>query len=258
MVDREEFERSGVVLERNCLSRHFLEDVISEYESTNPDVEEIPKHLPIVVFWTHIQGEKKRIALLEKMPFMEEFSRAVASMVKHLADGELRLLETIIFNKPPGTSNVLRWHQDVSYFPFNPNNQIAVWIPFDLVTQKSGAMVYALGTHKMDLRASTDLHSGAVFEGEKRIPIPDDPTTIGIRTRVMEMDVGDMLIHDGRTWHMSGPNTVAGRQRRGLSLRFLVGDTYYEPRPGSAAAFLKQIDINPGDKIDDPAFPVVA
>jgi hypothetical protein len=55
---------------------------------------------------------------------------------------------------------------------------------------------------------------------------------------------------------MSGPNTVEGRQRRGLSLRFLVGDTYYKPRDGSAASFIKQIYVEPGDLIDDPAFPV--
>jgi hypothetical protein len=65
-----------------------------------------------------------------------------------------------------------------------------------------------------------------------------------------------MAFHSGLTWHMSGPNTVEGRQRRGLSLRFLVGDTYYKPREGSAASFIKQIYVEPGDLIDDPAFPV--
>ena len=253
----EAFERDGVILCRDVLPKQLLKQVIGEYEATDPDVAEIPKHRTIVVFWTHIPGTRKQIKCLSDMPFMSRFAVAVAEMVRHLGDGELRLLETIIFNKPPGTSNTLRWHQDVSYFPFNPNNQLAAWIPFDFVIRESGAMIYALGTHKMELRASSDLHSGRVFDGEDRASIPDDPETLGIKTRCFEMAPGDMLIHDGRTWHMSGPNTMEGRQRRGLSLRFLVGDTYYHPRPGSAAAFMKQIDIKPGDKIDDPAFPIL-
>ena len=254
-----ELERDGVVLLRGAIHRVLLYHVIREYEQTEPvPMDVIPKHEPIVVFWKHVVGEKKRIETMARMPRMWSFAQHVAELVRPLASGELRLLETIIFNKPAGVSNTLRWHQDVSYFPFEPNNQLAVWIPFDKVTKDSGAMIYALGTHKKELRASTDLHSGAVFKDEKRAPIPEDPESEGISTQVMEMAPGDMLIHDGRTWHMSGPNTVAGRERRGLSLRFLVGDTFYAPNAGSAAAFLKQIDDIPvGAKIADPAFPVL-
>lgn len=249
-----DFERDGVILKRGCLDRAMLASVVAEYEDTFPDVAEIPKHAPIVIFWKHVVGEKKKMAPLADMPYMLAFAWHVAELVRPLADGKLRLLETIIFNKPPGVSNTLGWHQDVSYFPFEPNNQLAVWIPFDVVTKASGAMVYAIGSHLKGLRASTDLHSGEVFKGEEREPI--DVT--GMECRVMEMGLGDMLIHDGRTWHMSGPNTVQGQQRRGLSLRFLVGDTRYKPRPGSAAAFLKQIDeLKEGDLINDPAFPTI-
>ena len=244
----------GVELWRACLDLAQLSRVVAEYEALAPDSTDIPKHEPLVVFWLHVVGEKKKIVPLAQMPEMGALARTVADMVRGLAEGELRLLETIIFNKPPGVSNTLGWHQDVSYFPFDPNNQLAVWIPFDVVTKDSGAMVYALGSHKLGLRASSDLHTGEVFKGEDRSPI--DVT--GRECRVMEMAPGDMLIHDGRTWHMSGPNTVAGRQRRGLSLRFLAGETRYLPRPGSAAAFLKQIDeLQPGDLINDPAFPTL-
>jgi ectoine hydroxylase-related dioxygenase (phytanoyl-CoA dioxygenase family) len=208
-----------------------------------------------VGFWTYTPGSHKSLKLLSDMPMMKGFSKVIAGKVRDLADGkELRLLETIVFSKPPEISNTLRWHQDVSYFPFEPNNQIAVWIPFDVVTKESGAMVYALGSHKLGLRASTDLHTGEVFSGDDR-PLID---VEGLETRCMEMEPGDMLIHDGRTWHTTGPNTVVGRQRRGLSFRFLVGETRYKPRAGSSATFLKQTaDIRPGDLINDPAFPVL-
>lgn len=248
------FSRDGVILLHEEVTKALMGVVIKEYEETDPDLPEITKHKPIVVFWKHVVGEKKRLKLLEDMPHLKCFASRMAGLVRSLCTGELRLLETVIFNKPPGTSNTLRWHQDVSYFPFKPNNQIAVWLPFDRVTRESGAMHYALGSHLKPLRASVDLHTNKPYEGETREVIPDEPEN----AQCMEMDVGDVLIHDGRTWHMSGPNTVEGQQRRGLSMRFLVGDTFYEPRPGSAAAFMKQIDDIPaGTKIDDPAFPIL-
>ena len=248
------FESDGVVLERQVLDKDLLSKVIEEYETSIPDTSEVPKHVPIVVYRTHVPGEFRKIQLLSKMPRMMELAQFVAHLLRAFTNEQLRLLETVIFNKPPMTSGILHWHQDVSYFALEPNNQLAVWIPFDKVTKESGAMVYALGTHKLGLRASKDLITGEQFKGEEREPI--DVT--GFETQCMEMEPGDMLIHDGYTWHMSGPNRVEGQQRRGLSLRFLVGETRYKPRAGSAAPFLKQIDdLKEGDLVDDPAFPVL-
>lgn len=252
---RQTLERDGVFLRKQMWSPQWIEDIREEYEAKSLSaVENYFPPKPICVYWTHVPGEKKKMVDLASMPRLYSLAQQCAWSLRWVVDGEMRLLETIVFNKPPKTSNVLRWHQDVSYFPFEPNNQLAVWIPFDIVTPESGAMVYALGTHLTGLRASTDLHSGAVFNGEKREPIPENPEN----TRCYDMWPGDMLVHDGRTWHMSGANTTENQQRRGLSLRFLVGETRYQPQAGSAAAFIKQIDIKPGDIVAGPAFPVLA
>lgn len=252
-----EFHRDGVVLLKDALNKDVLREVITEYNRTTPESMPIPKHKPLVIYWTHVPGARKKMVVLRDMPYMEAFVANSADIARPYADGELRLLETIIFNKPPREGTRLNWHQDVSYFPFEPNNQIALWIPFDEVTEANGAVKYALGSHLTGLRASTDLHSGAVFKDEAREQIPDDPASAGYTVRCMEMSPGDVLLHDGRTWHMSGPNTT-DIPRRGLSVRFLVGDTRYKPNAGSAAAFLAQIDdLAVGDLINDPAFPVL-
>lgn len=247
----------GVELWREVLPQALLEPVIAEYEASEPESTEVPKHVPVVVYRTHVAGEMRRIQLLSKMPQMLKLAEYVADLIRigGLTKKQLRLLETVIFNKPPETSGVLHWHQDVSYFALEPNNQLAVWIPFDKVTKDSGAMQYALGSHKLGLRASHDLHTDIPLDPADTRPKID---VTGMEVRCMEMDPGDMLIHDGYTWHMSGANKVQGQRRRGLSLRFLVGETRYAPRAGSAAPFLKQInDLAPGDLIDDPAFPVL-
>ena len=253
-----EFEEEGVAYLEGCLEMGLLNNVIEEYELCDATLtnQEIPKQTPIVVFWTHIVGQKKRIQRLSELPHLSKLVDTISNDIKHYAKGDkIRLLETIVFNKPAKTSNVLRWHQDVAYFPFEPNNQLVVWIPFDVVTRETGALLYAKKSHKQGLRGSTNLHTGEAFDNESRPLIPLDPEEQGFDVFCGESKPGDMLIHSGLTWHMSGPNEVEGSKRRGLSLRFLLGDTYYKPRAGSAAAFIKQIDVEPGDLIDDPAFP---
>lgn len=191
------------------------------------------------------------------MPRFRNLAQEVADYVAGFAKGRLRLLESIVFNKPPNLSGKLHWHQDVSYFPLEPNNQIACWIPFDVVTDNSGAMVYALGSHLKGTRGSSNLLSGVPLEGETRDQLPRDPASEGYEVECFDMFPGDMLVHDGRTWHASGPNTST-RERRGLSFRYIVGDTWYRRRGGSAGPFTKQTELKDGDLVDDPAFPVMA
>ena len=136
----------GVELWKSVLPLDILDPVIKEYESSTPDTESVPKHVPIVVYRTHVIGQERKIQLLANMPHMLKLAQFVAFKIRDRANGKLRLLETVIFNKPPLESGVLHWHQDVSYFALDPNNQLAVWIPFDDVSKESGAMVYALGS----------------------------------------------------------------------------------------------------------------
>lgn len=245
----------GVELWTRSIPTSVLEAVIEEYEGSVPETTAVPKHVPIVVYRTHVEGKQRTIQLLAKMPQMLGLAKFVALMLRtSFPVTRLRLLETVIFNKPPKESGVLHWHQDVSYFALEPNDQLAVWIPFDNVTAESGAMQYALGSHKLGMRASRDLHTNELLDPSDKRPAID-PTGLQIFCAA-PMYPGDMLVHDGRTWHMSGPNTVLGQPRRGLSFRFIVGDVVYDPRPGAAAPFLKQInDLEAGQPVEDPAFP---
>ena len=118
-------------------------------------------------------------------------------------------------------------------------------------------MMYALGSHKDGARGSSNLISNVPFAEDDRKALPLNPEDVGYKVVCFEMFPGDMLIHDGRTWHASGPNTST-RERRGLSFRYIVGDTTYRERGGSAGPFTKQTDLQDGDAVESPAFPVVA
>ena len=254
---------NGVVLLKQILPDSIMTSVRDEYDVLDQQLtrNEIVTDRPLIVLWKHVVGEQKRIGHFDEFPALWELitRHIVPTLRKQLPEKteRLQLLETIIFDKPGKISNTLNWHQDVAYFPLNPNNQLAVWIPFEIVTAERGAMNYALGSHKLGMRGSTNLHTREKFDNEDRELIPDDPRSIGLDVVCMEMTPNDMLVHDGFTWHYTGPNTIEGHARRGLSVRFITDEAVFAPRPGQGAAFTKQIALEPGQVLEGKPFPLL-
>jgi ectoine hydroxylase-related dioxygenase (phytanoyl-CoA dioxygenase family) len=257
------FQNNGVVLLKNVWSKPEMDAIRLEYEELDQNLErqDILKDEPVIVFWKHVVGEKKRICTFKEFPSLWNFIKnTLAPKVREILPNsiqKLQLLETIIFNKPYEKSNTLHWHQDVAYFPLKPNNQIAIWIPFEIVDRQSGALNYAIGSHKEGIKGSTDLHTRKAFDGEDRELIPTDPEKNGYKVQCMEMGPTDMVCHNGYTWHYSGPNKKEGFERRGLSVRFIIEDSKFDPRPGQGAAFTKQVNLKAGDKFEGKPFPAL-
>ena len=257
-------EEYGVEFIKNCIPDDIVNRVREEYDRVDSTLNnsEIPKNKPIVVLWTHVKGAQKRIATFDEMPELWNLIETVITPIVKNRLGQritkLQLLESIIFNKPATKDNVLHWHQDVAYFPLKPNDQFAVWFPLEIVTKERGAMTYALKSHKEGMKGSTDLHTRTKFDNEDRPLIPENPEESGFDVRTMEMTPNDMLIHNGKTWHYSGANQVEGYTRRGVSIRFIINEVVFDPRPGQGAAFTKQIEISPGQILNSPAFPVMS
>ena len=257
------FEKNGVILLKDAWTSEAMDKVRKEYESLDNSLvrKEIIKDEPIIVFWKHVMGEQKRICTFGEFPTLWEFinNTLIPKLREILPDKtkKLQLLETIIFNKPYEISNTLHWHQDVAYFPLKPNNQVAIWTPLEAVDKQSGALNYALGSHKEGIKGSTDLHTRKPFDNENRDLIPEDPEKAGYKVQCMEMGPTDMVCHSGYTWHYSGPNKKKGYERRGLSVRFIVEDATFDPRPGQGAAFTKQVNLKAGDVFEGKPFPVL-
>lgn len=254
--------RDGMLALKQFIDPAFLQTVTREWDDFDASGKEtlMTKEEPVVVFWRHVVGSKKKVRPVSEFPAIRElvFSQKLANLVKELTEcNEIRLLETVIFSKPPQISNILNFHQDLAYFPFEPSNQVAVWIPLDAVDMDNGTLEYVLKSHLEGVRGSVDLHTNQPYKDETRPLIPQDPAAEGFEIYAAIGKPGDVFLHDGRTWHRSGPNLSKDRQRRGLTVRYLIGKTYFKPGVGSAGTFMGQVDVKPGDPIEGPAFPLL-
>lgn len=264
VVDR--YCADGFVVLHQHIDTALLRRIVDEWDAfmatDTPTL--LPTDAPAAVFWRHVPGEKKRMRPLPEFKHLAELAlgEVATSIARQLAqaslgESELRLLETIVFSKPPGVSGVLSWHQDTAYFPFEPQNQVALWIPLETVDAENGTLEYAVGTHKLGLTCPVDLHTGEPMGSLERPRVPDDPRKEGHEVVRVDLEPGGLAVHDSRTWHRSLPNVSVDRQRRAISLRYLVGKTRYVPRGGVAQSMKLQAGVAPGELIAGPTFPLV-
>jgi hypothetical protein len=264
VVDR--YCADGFVVLHQRIDPGLLQRIVEEWEAfmatDTPNL--LPTDAPAAVFWRHVPGEKKRMRPLPEFKSLTELAlgevptRIARQLAQaSLGESELRLLETIVFSKPPGVSGTLSWHQDTAYFPFEPQNQVALWIPLETVDMDNGTLEYAVGTHQLGLTCPVDLHTGEPMGSLERPRVPNDPKTAGHDVVTVNLQPGGLAVHDSRTWHRSLPNVSVDRQRRAISLRYLVGKTRYVPRDGVAQSMKHQAGVAPGELISGPTFPLV-
>lgn len=268
-LDVARFEREGFGVVRGVVARERLAALRAEWDAFHQtDATErpnlVPNDQPVATFWRHVPGERKRTRPLGEFPALQAMAldRGLAGLVRQVVSGrgaaevDLRLFEIIVFNKPPRLGSAFSWHQDISYFPFSPTNQLSLWIPFERVDNQNGTVRFALGSHRLGAVRSIEVQSGRSFPGDDRPPIPSDPAAAGLEVVAIQLEPGDLVMFDCATWHCSTPNESDG-PRRSLSVRYLVGPTRFAPTPGSAGTFLEQITVRPGELIGGPAFPPV-
>jgi len=266
-LDAKLFCEQGFVAIENYFDTNLLARIAGEcLQFTQSTITSfLPENKPAAVFWRHVRGDTKRIRPLEEFDTLSEFALGeqasnLARQFAHVSLGEteLRLLETIMFSKPPGEGEMLSWHQDAAFFPFEPQNQIALWIPLDDVDSLNGGLEYAVGSHKSGIIGGPyDLHSGKDLSDGNSCVSPLDFVNKSFEVCGIKLRVGGVAAHDGRTWHRSLPNNSMDRQRRAISLRYLVGQTRYAPRQGTASSMNIQVGVAPGEIINSPSFPLV-
>jgi ectoine hydroxylase-related dioxygenase (phytanoyl-CoA dioxygenase family) len=160
-------------------------------------------------------------------PFIWELATepAVLDAVAAAYGEDLILTGTHFFCKYPaadmGRDAYVAWHQDVTYWGYEPPQAITAWIALDDVDAENGAMEVVPGSHRRGLIPHA--------EGGD----PDNLLSVGQEVPVSAADraaaatvslrAGQMSLHDGLLLHGSAPNR-SSRRRCGLTARFIRPD----------------------------------
>ena len=174
--------------------------------------------------------------------------------------GKINLYDEHLLVKEPGTETPTHWHHDLPYFRIKGEQITSLWIPLDPVTADTGALRFALGSHRwgkhfrpIRIGAGDEIEAADVMDG----PVPDiDAEPDRYPTACWDLDVGDCVAFHGLTFHAARGNPSLAARRRALSLRFAGDDIVWHKRTFSPQNW-EPDGLVEGGPIDCDLFPRV-
>ena len=164
-------------------------------------------------------GLEERQDAVRKLDRFVEFESRLHALAYHPSlIAALRILigdEPVLFQdmallKPPRLGREKPWHQDLSYFNFDPDSKVVgVWIALDEATVENGCMQLLPGYHR----------KGPVVHFKRRDWQLCDTHILGKQSVAAPLKPGGLLLFDGLLPHGT-PHNGTGRRRRALQFHY--------------------------------------
>lgn len=156
----------------------------------------------------------------------------ILDIVEEFIGPDIKAFLMMFIYKPPGIDFVHPYHQDASYFNFQPHdNVLGTWLPMDRTAQDNGTISVIRGSHTFPILPHAapegeNVNFG-VFGVEGYDGHADEVT--------LYMEAGDCLFFHSRLLHKTGAN-LSNRHRRVITVHYasarckLTGDHHHAIR----------------------------
>ena len=150
--------------------------------------------------------------------------------------------------KEPHTPAHVSWHQDLTYWGFDGDDQVSMWLALSSATALSGCMRAIPGSHgKAGLHHSlTDDQTNVLYSGQT---VGDVDENVAV---ACELEPGQASFHHGWTLHSSMPNQSDDR-RIGLNVQYIAPHMQQTKHDGDSAILVRGEDRYNHFEIDIPA-----
>jgi ectoine hydroxylase-related dioxygenase (phytanoyl-CoA dioxygenase family) len=165
----------------------------------------------------------------------------IAGAAMQLRGGRVRVVQTMLLNKPPSGGKGIALHQDTHYLPNEPNTLMACWLAFTDTDPENGGLCVVPGTHREGLRTAQknqDEKEHASWENEHLMRDRDgrewNQTVVSFQitdldpARLVRLTVprGGGVFFTGMTVHGSFSNQSADRPRTAWAVHYIHEDTW--------------------------------
>ena len=138
-------------------------------------------------------------------------------VVEVLIGPDILLYNVTYIVKEPGSPAHVSWHQDLTYWGFDGDTQVSMWLALSPAIDESGCMRMLPGSH---------------LDGRREHTLTSDPTNVldqGQTVRGVDeaqavtcaLEPGQASFHHGWTLHSSRPN-CSGDRRIGVNVQYIA------------------------------------
>lgn len=215
------YQENGFVVPKFRLSGEKLEKLQAALDATLRDNAEIrPEKLVSV----HIAGQNRE-GVVGHSAFLDlAHDQDILDLVSAVLGEDLILWGCQVFCKPAGDGLEVPWHQDGQYWPIRPLANCSVWLALDDSKIENGCLRVIPGSHKKAELFPHILETRGNLTLNQRV----DDASFAVETAAdVELEAGQMSLHDVYMIHGSNPNT-SSKRRAGVVLRYMPATSHFK------------------------------
>jgi non-heme Fe2+,alpha-ketoglutarate-dependent halogenase len=194
------YHREGYLYPLDGISKercNELLDGVTRFEDeygVNPGVFKLKGHLTMKETWDFVREPR------------------ILDIAEDLIGPNILAFASRFWVKPGSDGSFVSWHQDSAYFGCDPHDMVTCWVALTPANRGNGCMRSMPGSHKIGYEHD-ESHENAPGDapGEKKNLLGRGQTIRGLdesKAVHMELEQGQISIHNERTAHASGPNNT--------------------------------------------------
>ena len=130
---------------------------------------------------------------------------------------DLMVWSSGMFIKEANSPKIVTWHQDLTYWGLDDDEETTCWVAISKANKASGCMKFIPRSHKKKIVAHVDTFddNNLLSRGQEIAVQVNEKKAVAI-----ELEAGQASMHHGHLFHASGPNETNDR-RIGCAIRYI-------------------------------------
>jgi len=256
----EQFARDGAIVIRDAFAPAWLQDLARGMEKNFAAPSAYATHYTAAGAPGGFYDDYCNWQRIEEYRAFIERSPAAAIAGRLMGATQVRVYHEHVLIKEPGTREVTPWHHDLTYYGVDGEQLCSIWVPLDAVPHNA-CPEFVAASHRWGRRfvprmfIDHDAYAD-VPPGYERVPDIDAERD---RHRLLAWDLrpGDCIAFHMLTLHGAPHTAELTTRRRGFSTRWLGDDAVFAARPWNTSPPFPEVQLQPGDAMDHPSFPVM-
>jgi len=162
----------------------------------------------------------------------------ILDVVEQLIGPDILIYNVTYIIKEASTKSHVSWHQDLTYWGLDSDDQVSVWLALSDASNSSGCMRMIPGSHRLGRQhhiLGEDDENNVLFQNQRVADVDESKAVTA------ELRPGQASFHHGRLLHSSAPN-LSDDRRIGLNIQYIAPHVRQTKLPGFTALLARGAD----------------
>lgn len=181
---------------------------------------------------------KAKMHTILRSPYQLATLPKILDVVEQLIGTDILLYNTTYIIKEANTPAHVSWHQDLTYWGLDSDQQVSVWLALSVTDEQSGCMRMLPGSHingPLEHDISKQDKNNVLFQSQQVHGVNEQDAVY------CPLKPGQASFHHGWTLHSSLPNR-SHQRRIGLNIQYIAPHVRQTKLPGYSALLVRGTD----------------